>query len=133
MQRGSLLRCREDVQAGDIFIDALVACTRHQRRDQKTVLIASFFDAPVGGMVRIDEPDPIVCGASHAREGLLREWSVEGPVRRRAALMNPIATLTHVLSVTPSSLAHLVARGYPRFPPSRASRQTRVSAYAVET
>jgi quercetin dioxygenase-like cupin family protein len=51
-------------RAGDIFIERPSRVHNGVNEGSgKTVLIATFFDVPVGGVVRIDEPDPGVCGS----------------------------------------------------------------------
>jgi quercetin dioxygenase-like cupin family protein len=52
-------------RAGDIFIERASRVHNGINKGSKeTVLIATFFNVPVGGVVRIDEPDPGVCGSS---------------------------------------------------------------------
>jgi quercetin dioxygenase-like cupin family protein len=51
-------------RAGDIFIERPGRVHNGiNEGSKKTVLIATFFNVPVGGVVRIDEPDPGVCGS----------------------------------------------------------------------
>jgi quercetin dioxygenase-like cupin family protein len=51
-------------KAGQVFIERPHALYNGINEGNKTaVLIATFFNVPVGGEVRIDEPDPGVCGS----------------------------------------------------------------------
>lgn len=49
-------------EAGDVFIERPRAMYNGiNEGSETTVLIATFFDVPVGGEVRIDQPDPGIC------------------------------------------------------------------------
>jgi quercetin dioxygenase-like cupin family protein len=65
LQHGRDSSCAEKTyRAGDIFIErARRVHNGVNDGNKKTVLIATFFNVPIGGEVRIDEPDPGVCGS----------------------------------------------------------------------
>ena len=55
---------KKTYRAGDIFIERATRVHNGVNQgNRKTVLFATFFNVPVGGEVRIDEPDPGVCGS----------------------------------------------------------------------